>query len=168
MLTSTLPRSFSVSLTRPGDFDDTNIVFLHGSPVRKGQKGQDANAENSRPPGSIQSRRSSSCAALWPMARAQRYRQKRKTTKPDKRRLIDLGPDRGTDQRGLGKARSAQRGDEKSSQCFFFAPFFLALFLSSAFFEDFLAGDFMNPKPLHQSMRYFHQGIGDPAGEVST
>ena len=44
---STLLGSFSVSLTRPGESDDTNIVFVHGSPARKGQKGQDANAENS-------------------------------------------------------------------------------------------------------------------------
>jgi len=42
---STLLGSFSVSLTRPGESDDTNIVFVHGSPARKGQKGQDANAE---------------------------------------------------------------------------------------------------------------------------
>jgi hypothetical protein len=40
----------------------------------------------------------------------------------------------------------------KNSQYFFLATFFLELFLSSAFFEDFLAGDFMNPKPVHQAM----------------
>ena len=44
---SNLLDSFGLSLTKPAESDDTDIVFVHGSPVRKGQKGQDANAENS-------------------------------------------------------------------------------------------------------------------------
>jgi hypothetical protein len=156
MLTSTLPRSFSVSLTRPGDFDDTNIVFLHGSPVRKGQKGQDANAENCRPPGSTQSRRSSCCAALWAMARVQGYRQKEQDNKPDKRHGPFWTRSRKQHCEDWERRRPAAASIRKA-QYFFLATFFLALFLSSAFFEDFLAGDFMNPKPVHQATRDFHQ-----------
>jgi len=34
-----------MSPSRPAQSDDANIVFVHGSPERKSQKGQDANAD---------------------------------------------------------------------------------------------------------------------------